>query len=129
MPIKYRKKKRTPEIISENKYIDNKEIISFDEYKSQKLSNTEDVLTDPFASNMDAKEILKIMDNILSQEDREIFTLIMIENYKYSEVAKKLKISQGTIGSRINRNLKKIRQELNKNNVLNYKEINNDNWW
>ena len=124
---KYRKKKRTPEIISENKYIDNKEIISFDEYKSQKLSNTEDVLTDPFASNMDAKEILKIMDNILSQEDREIFTLIMIENYKYSEVAKKLKISQGTIGSRINRNLKKIRQELNKNNVLNYKEINNDN--
>ena len=124
---KYRKKKRTPEIISENKYIDNKEIVSFDEYKSQKLSNTEDVLTDPFASNMDAKEILKIMDNILSQEDREIFTLIMIENYKYSEVAKKLKISQGTIGSRINRNLKKIRQELNKNNVLEYKEINNDN--
>ena len=124
---KYRKKKRTPEIISENKYIDNKEIISFDEYKSQKLSNTEDVLTDPFASNMDAKEILKIMDNMLSQEDREIFTLIMIENYKYSEVAKKLKISQGTIGSRINRNLKKIRQELNKNNVLEYKEINNDN--
>ena len=124
---KYRKKKRTPEIISENKYIDNKEIVSFDEYKSQKLSNTEDVLTDPFASNMDAKEILKIMDNMLSQEDREIFTLIMIENYKYSEVAKKLKISQGTIGSRINRNLKKIRQELNKNNVLEYKEINNDN--
>ena len=76
---------------------------------------------------MDAKEILKIMDNMLSQEDREIFTLIMIENYKYSEVAKKLKISQGTIGSRINRNLKKIRQELNKNNVLEYKEINNDN--
>ena len=120
---KDRKKKRTPEIISENKYIDNKEIISFDEYKSQKLSNTEDVLTDPFASNMDAKEILKIMDNMLSQEDREIFTLIMIENYKYSEVAKKLKISQGTIGSRLNRNIKKIRQELDKKNVAKIKEI------
>ena len=42
-------------------------------------------------------------------------------------MAKKLRISQGTIGSRLNRNVKKIRQELNKNNVLEYKEINNDN--
>ena len=115
---KYRKKKRSPEIISENKLIDNKEVISFDEYKSQKLNNTEYNLTDPFASNMDAKEILKIMDNILSQEDREIFTLIMIEDYKYSEVAKKLKIPQGTIGSKLNRSLQKIREELEQKNVL-----------
>ena len=113
-----RKEKRSPNIISLHKKIDGEEIISFDEYKSQKLSNTEDVLTDPFASNMDAKEILKIMDNILSQEDREIFTLIMIEDYKYSEVAKKLKIPQGTIGSKLNRSLQKIREELEQKNVL-----------
>ena len=115
---RWRKEKRSPEIISENKLIDNKEVISFDEYKSQKLNNTEYNLTDPFASNMDAKEILKIMDNILSQEDREIFTLIMIEDYKYSEVAKKLKIPQGTIGSKLNRSLQKIREELEQKNVL-----------
>ena len=115
---RWRKEKRSPEIISENKLIDNKEVISFDEYKSQKLNNTEDNLTDPFASNMDAKEILKIMDNILSQEDKEIFTLIMIEDYKYSEVAKKLKIPQGTIGSKLNRSLQKIREELEQKSVL-----------
>ena len=58
------------------------------------------------------------MDNLLSQEDKEIFFLIFIEGYKYNEVAKKLKISQGTVGSKINRNLKKIKQELDKKNVF-----------
>ena len=124
---KDRKKKRTPEIISENKYIDNKEIISFDEYKSQKLRNTEDDLTDPFASNMDAKEILRIMDNILSQENKEIVTLIIIEGYKYSEIAKKLKIPQGTIGSKLNRSLQKLREELKEKNVSKLRKIKNGN--
>ena len=63
------------------------------------------------------------MDKLLSQEDKEIFFLIFIEGYKYNEVAKKLKISQGTIGSRLNRNLKKIRQELDEKNVVKIKEF------
>ena len=67
------------------------------------------------------------MDNLLSQKDKEIFFLIFIEGYKYNEVAKKLKMSQGTIGSRLNRNLKKIRQELDKKNVIKIKEIKNEN--
>ena len=62
-------------------------------------------------------------DEYKSQEDKEIFFLIFIEGYKYNEVAKKLKISQGTIGSRLNRNLKKIRQELDKKTVIKIKEI------
>ena len=63
------------------------------------------------------------MDRLLSQEDKEIFFLIFIEGYKYNEVSKKLKISQGTIGSRLNRNIKKIKQELNKKNVNKVKEL------
>ena len=63
------------------------------------------------------------MDKLLSQEDKEIFFLIFVEGYKYNEVAKKLKIPQGTIGSRLNRNLKKVRQELDEKNVVKIKDI------
>ena len=118
-----RKEKRSPNIISIHKEIDNKEIINFDEYKAQKLEKEEESIKDPFSINIDIKRILKIMDRLLSQEDKEIFFLIFIEGYKYNEVSKKLKISQGTIGSRLNRNIKKIKQELNKKNVNKVKEL------
>ena len=124
-----RKEKRSPNIISLHKKTDGGEIISFDEYKSQKLEKDEESLKDPFAFNLDVKKVLKKMDSLLSQEDREIFFLVFIEGYKYNEVAKKLKISQGTIGSRLNRNMKKIRQELDKKTVVKIKEIKNENWW
>ena len=118
-----RKEKRSPNIISLHKKTDDGEIVNFDEYKSQKLEKDEESLKDPFALNLDINKVLEKMDNLLSQEDKEIFFLIFIEGYKYNEVAKKLKISQGTIGSRLNRNLKKIRQELDKKNVIKIKEI------
>ena len=118
-----RKEKRSPNIISLHKKTDDGEVINFDEYKSQKLEKDEESLKDPFALNLDIIKVLKKMDNLLSQEDKEIFFLIFIEGYKYNEVAKKLKISQGTIGSRLNRNLKKIRQELDKKTVIKIKEI------
>ena len=118
-----RKEKRSPNIISLHKKTDDGEIVNFDEYKSQKLENDEESLKDPFALNLDINKVLEKMDNLLSQEDKEIFFLIFIEGYKYNEVAKKLKISQGTIGSRLNRNMKKIRQELDKKNVVKIKEI------
>ena len=122
-----RKEKRSPNVISLYKKTDDGEIVNFDEYKSQKLEKDEESLKDPFALNLDINKILKKMDNLLSQKDKEIFFLIFIEGYKYNEVAKKLKISQGTIGSRLNRNLKKIRQELDKKNVIKIKEIKNEN--
>jgi len=118
-----RKEKRSPNIISLYKKTDDGEIVNFDEYKSQKLEKDEESLKDPFALNLDINKVLEKMDYLLSQEDKEIFFLIFIEGYKYNEVAKKLKISQGTIGSRLNRNLKKIRQELDKKNVIKIKEI------
>ena len=118
-----RKEKRSPNIISLYKKTDDGEIVNFDEYKSQKLEKDEESLKDPFALNLDINKVLEKMDKLLSQEDKEIFFLIFIEGYKYNEVAKKLKISQGTIGSRLNRNLKKIRQELDKKNVIKIKEI------
>ena len=98
-------------------------MVSFNEYKSQKLEKDEESIKDPFALNLDIAKILKKMDSLLSREDKEIFFLVFIEGYKYNEVAKKLKISQGTIGSRLNRNLKKIREELEKKNVVKIKEI------
>ncbi|MBK48059.1 MAG: hypothetical protein CMI94_03410 [Pelagibacteraceae bacterium] len=122
-----RKNKRTPNIISLYKKVDENEIISFNEYKSQKLKNNEEKLKDPFAQRVDAKKVLKIIDRTFNKEDKEIFFLIFVEGCKYSEVAKKLRISQGTIGSRLNRNVKKIRQELEKKNVTKIKVINNEN--
>ena len=118
-----RRKKRFPNVISLYRRTDAGEIINFDEYKSQKLEKDEESLKDPFAFNVDIKKVLEKMDKLLSQEDKEIFFLIFIEGYKYNEVAKKLKISQGTIGSRLNRNLKKIRQELDEKNVVKIKEF------
>ena len=119
---KVRKEKRSPNVISIHK-VDENEIISFNEYKSQKLEKDEESIKDPFALNLDIAKVLKKMDSLLSQVDKEIFFLIFIEGYKYNEVAKKLKISQGTIGSRLNRNLKKIREELEKKSVVKIKEI------
>ena len=118
-----RKQKRSPNIISIHKNTNDGEVVNFNEYKSQKIEKDEESIKDPFAINLDAAKVLKKIDSLLSREDREIFFLIFIEGYKYNEVAKKLKISQGTIGSRLNRNLKKIRQELDKKNVVKIKEI------
>ena len=120
---KVRKEKRSPNVISIHKNTNDGEVVSFNEYKSQKLEKDEESIKDPFALNLDIAKILKKMDSLLSREDKEIFFLVFIEGYKYNEVAKKLKISQGTIGSRLNRNLKKIREELEKKSVVKIKEI------
>ena len=120
---KVRKEKRSPNVISIHKNTNDGEVVNFNEYKSQKLEKDEESIKDPFALNLDIAKILKKMDSLLSREDKEIFFLVFIEGYKYNEVAKKLKISQGTIGSRLNRNLKKIREELEKKSVVKIKEI------
>ena len=120
---KVRKDKRSPNVISIHKNTNDGEVVNFNEYKSQKLEKDEESIKDPFALNLDIAKVLKKMDSLLSQVDKEIFFLIFIEGYKYNEVAKKLKISQGTIGSRLNRNLKKIREELEKKSVVKIKEI------
>ena len=124
---KVRKEKRSPNVISIHKNTNDGEVVSFNEYKSQKLEKDEESIKDPFALNLDIAKILKKMDSLLSREDKEIFFLVFIEGYKYNEVAKKLKISQGTIGSRLNRNLKKIREELDKKNVVKLRKLKNDN--
>ena len=120
---KVRKEKRSPNVISIHKNTNDGEVVNFNEYKSQKLEKDEESIKDPFALNLDIAKVLKKMDSLLSQVDKEIFFLIFIEGYKYNEVDKKLKISQGTIGSRLNRNLKKIREELEKKSVVKIKEI------
>ena len=124
---KVRKEKRSPNVISIHKNTNDGEVVSFNEYKSQKLEKDEESIKDPFALNLDIAKVLKKMDSLLSSEDKEIFFLVFIEGYKYNEVAKKLKISQGTIGSRLNRNLKKIREELDKKNVVKLRKLKNDN--
>ena len=124
---KVRKEKRSPNVISIHKKTNDGEVVNFNEYKSQKLEKDEESIKDPFALNLDIAKVLKKMDSLLSSEDKEIFFLVFIEGYKYNEVAKKLKISQGTIGSRLNRNLKKIREELDKKNVVKLRKLKNDN--
>ena len=124
---KVRKEKRSPNVISIHKKTNDGEIVNFNEYKTQKLEKDEESIKDPFALNLDIAKVLKKMDSLLSSEDKEIFFLVFIEGYKYNEVAKKLKISQGTIGSRLNRNLKKIREELDKKNVVKLRKLKNDN--
>ena len=124
---KDRKRKRSPNVISIHKNTNDGEVVNFNEYKSQKLEKDEESIKDPFASNLDIDKVLKIMESFLSHEDKEIFFLVFIEGYKYAEVAKKLKISQGTVGSKINRNLKKIKQELDKKNVFRSRKLKNEN--
>mgnify|MGYP000002819236 FL=1 len=90
------------------------------------MEKDEESLKDPYALHVDFKKTKKLMDEKLSEVDSEIFYLRFEEKYKYSEIAKKLKIKQGTIGSRINRSKKRIKQELKKINVIKTKENKNE---
>lgn len=110
---KSRKKLRSPQIIPLYRKEDGKEIINFDEYKSKKIEEIEQ-----YDTQLEFNKILKIMQKTLKLIDREIMFL-WFKSYKYHEIAKKLKIKQGTVGSRINRNYEKIREELFKKNVQN----------
>ena len=124
---KKRKEKRSPNVIALHRKIDGEEVTNFNEYEAQKLEKDEESLKDPYALLIDYKKTKRLMNELLSEEDNEILYLRYVEKYKYSEIAKKLKIAQGTIGSRINRNKKRIEQELNKTNVINFKENKNEN--
>ena len=108
---KSRKKSRTPHIVPLYRKEDNKEIINFDEYKSKKIEEIEE-----YDTQLEFNKILKIMQKTLNPIDKEIMYL-WFKGYKYHEISKKLKIKQGTIGSRINRNYEKIREEFFKKNV------------
>ena len=108
---KSRKKSRTPHIVPLYRKEDDKEIINFDEYKSKKIEEIEE-----YDTQLEFNKILKIMQKTLKLIDREIMFL-WFKSYKYHEIAKKLKIKQGTVGSRINRNYEKIREEFFKKNV------------
>ena len=123
---KKRKEKISPNIIPLHREIDGEEVANFNEYESQKLEKDGESLKDPYALLVDFKKIKKLMDEKLSEVDSEIFYLRFEEKYKYSEIAKKLKIKQGTIGSRINRSKKRIKQELKKINVIKTKENKNE---
>ena len=121
-----RKEKISPNIIPLHREIDGEEVTNFNEYESQKMEKDEESLKDPYALHVDFKKTKKLMDEKLSEVDSEIFYLRFEEKYKYSEIAKKLKIKQGTIGSRINRSKKRIKQELKKINVIKTKENKNE---
>ena len=108
---KSRKRSRNPQIIPLYRKENNKEIINFDEYKSKKIEEVEES-----DRHLDFNKIVQIMQKILKPIDREIMSLWYLD-YKYDEIAKKLKMKQGTIGSRINRNYEKIREEFFKKNV------------
>ena len=110
---KSRKRLRTPQIIPLYRKENNKEIINFDEYKSKKIEEVEES-----DRHLDFNKIVQIMQKILKPIDREIMSLWYLD-YKYDEIAKKLKMKQGTIGSRINRNYEKIREEFFKKDVQN----------
>ena len=123
---KKRKEKRSPNVITLHRKIDGEEVANFNEYESQKLGKDEESLKDPYALLVDYKKTKRLMSELLSEVDNEIFYLRYAEKYKYSEIAKKLRIKQGTIGSRINRSKKIIEQELKKINVIKVKENNNE---
>ena len=108
---KSRKKSRTPHIVPLYRKEDDKEIINFNEYKSKKIEEIEE-----YDTQLEFNKILKIMQKTLKVIDREIMFL-WFKSYKYHEIAKKLKIKQGTVGSRINRIYDKIREEFFKKNV------------
>ena len=121
-----RKERKSTNVIPLYREIDGEEVTNFNEYESQKMEKDEESLKDPYALHVDFKKTKKLMDEKLSEVDNEIFYLRFEEKYKYSEIAKKLKNKQGTIGSRINRGKKRIKQELKKINVIKTKENKNE---
>ena len=121
-----RKERKSPNVIPLYREIDGEEIPNFNEYESQRLEKDVESLKDPYALHVDFKKTKRLMNEKLSEVDNEIFYLRYAEKYKYSEIAKKLKIKQGTVGSRINRSKKIIEQELKKINVIKAKENKNE---
>lgn len=116
---KGRKISRNPKIVPLFKTIKNKE--------GQLEASGEEVINiNEFEDNetkLDGKRIMEVMKNILNKDDFQIMYLVYCLSYKFHEVSKLLNINQGTIGSKINRSVKKIREELKKKSVRNIKEI------
>lgn len=98
-----RKKSRTPEVISITK-----ENTNSDEYELQ----LEDTSPGPYESlqNKEIKNVLEDAIKKLTPEHRAIIILRDIEGLEYDQIAKILKISLGTVKSRLSRARSSLRK-------------------
>lgn len=62
----------------------------------------------------------------LSNKNREVLMLVVIEGYQYGEVATMLKIPMGTVMSRLSRARSQLTKVLNGQNIIAFKGAKND---
>jgi len=72
----------------------------------------ENSLSFSYISNIDDRIVLIAALSILDMEEREIIMLHAISGFKHREIAKHLGISLGTVLSKYNRGLKKLKKHL-----------------
>lgn len=81
------------------------------------VEDIEDNISFSYVTNKEDKIVLMAALNILDVEEREIILLHAISGFKHREIAKSLGISLGTVLSKYNRGLKKLKKHLNEQGV------------
>lgn len=77
----------------------------------------EDNLSFSYVTDRDDKMVLQAALNILDTEEREIILLHAISGFKHREIAANLGLSLGTVLSKYNRGLKKLKKHLKEQGV------------
>ena len=95
-------------------YNQNKKIIHLEEYNQEKLS-----YNDTYA-DIETRNLIKKLD----RELREIVVLYYFEDFSVKEIAKILKIPEGTVKSRLSRARKKLEEKLLKENQEERRNLN-----
>lgn len=80
------------------------------EFRDEQIEQTAD-FTDPFVSELNAAHIQSLIDG-LPEGYRMVFVLYAIEGYKHSEIAKMLKITEGTSKSQLFKARKLLQEQL-----------------
>ncbi|MFT5724018.1 MAG: RNA polymerase sigma-70 factor (ECF subfamily) [Bacteroidia bacterium] len=73
----------------------------------------------PSSQQLETKEIVNIALQSLSDDARSVVVLRMIDGYSVKETSDMLGIAEGTVMSKLNRAMKKMKETLNKNSLNN----------
>ena len=93
--------------------------------KQQKIEFSEEIpggaveFSDPVTSEFNAAHIQDMIDS-LPEGYRMVFVMYAVDGYKHSEIAKMLKISEGTSKSQLFKARKMLQEKLEKENIADY---------
>ena len=86
---------------------------------SEEISGEEVEFSDPVTSELNVAHIQDMIDS-LPEGYRMVFVMYAVDGYKHSEIAKMLKISEGTSKSQLFKARKMLQEKLEQENIADY---------